>query len=380
VVYYQRRGELPDKRFTTLRGSGGELRYEELVSSSGFNGPSSLLYRLRPPTRVLRVEPGTAPSLELADDGTDRNHCLVVDRVKGSGDELAARTPLFFNDDLVYSISQPSQSSDRFYRNGAADELLLVVDGAGVVETMYGDLAYGPLDFVYLPRATTWRLRPGPEPQRLAVLETSRPCGPPARYRNAAGQFLNRSLYSERDLRTPTLAEPCPDLGEFVVSVKSGRAVSDYVMANHPFDVVGWDGALYPYALNMADIEALSGRVHLMPDMHQVFACEGAVICAITPGRTPDHPDSYPAQADHSADCDEIFYRFATDDGSPVPGVGTVTLHTRAAAHGPKPGFEQRSLPARTHLYGLIIDVIRPVSLTAAAMDADEADYIRAWL
>jgi homogentisate 1,2-dioxygenase len=380
MVYYQRRGRLPAKRFTTLRGPSGDLCYEELVSSLGFNGPSSLLYRLNQPTRVLGVEPGAAPTLEAWEDGTIRNHRLVVERLKGAGDEPASRAPLFFNEDLVYSLSQPTEKGARLYRNGAADELLLVVQGSGVLETMYGELQYGPLDFLYVPRGTTWRLCPGPGPQILVVLETTRPCGPPERYRNAAGQFLARSLYSERDLRAPTLLEPRTDVGEFTVSVKSGRVVTDYLMANHPFDVVGWDGALYPYALNMRDVEALTGRVHLMPDMHQVFGCEGAVICAITPTRTPDHPDAYPAQADHSADCDEIFYRFATDDGSSSSGLGTITLHPRAAAHGPKPGFELRRLPERTHLYGLIIDVIRPVSLTSAAIGADDADYIRAWI
>jgi homogentisate 1,2-dioxygenase len=245
---------------------------------------------------------------------------------------------------------------------------------------MYGDLDYGPLDFLYVPRGTTWRLRPGPSVHNLVVLETSTPCGPPTRYRNGAGQFLARSLYSERDIRTPVLRDARDDAGEFTVVVKAGTMVTDYIMANHPFDVVGWDGALYPYVLNMRDIEPLSGRVHLMPDMHQVFGCDGAVICAITPSRMPDHPDSYPAQADHSADCDEIFYRFATDDGSNVPGLGTITMHTRAVAHGPKPGFEHRRLPERGTLFGLIIDVSRPVSLTAAAMEADDPDYVRAWL
>jgi homogentisate 1,2-dioxygenase len=379
-VYYQRRGIVPAKRFTTLRDDAGALYYEELLSSVGFNGPSSLLYRRHPPTRVLRVEPAVGAVLEASHDATVRNHLLVVDRVKAAGDEVASRVPLYFNDDLVYSLSRPTATGDRLYRNGAADELLLVVEGSGVVETMFGDLDYGPLDFAYVPRGTTWRLRPGPGAHTIVVMETSKPCGPPGRYRNTAGQLLARSLYSERDIRTPALQDPRDDGGEITIAVKSGTVVTDYVMANHPFDVVGWDGALYPYALNMRDIEPLSGRVHLMPDMHQVFGSEGAVICAITPSRLPDHPDSYPAQADHSADCDEIFYRFGTDDGSKVPGLGTITMHTRAVAHGPKPGFEDRRLPERGHLYGLIIDALRPVSLTAAAMEADDPDYVRAWI
>ncbi len=379
MAYYQRQGSVPPKHFTSLRAADGRLCYEELVSSIGFNGPSALLYRLNRPTQVDRVLPSPAPDLARWDPGVIRNHLLEVDRVKGSGDELEARVPLFFNDDLVYSISRPSRVGERFYRNAYADELVLVVEGTGVVETMFGELPYRPLDFIVLPRSITWRLRPDAGPHTLLVLETTSAVGPPARTRNSAGQFLARSLYSERDLRTPLLQPPRDEAGRFEVAVKTGATVSAYVVPHHPFDVVGWDGALYPYALNMADLEPLSGRVHLMPDMHQVFACDGALICAITPSRLPDHPEIYPAQPDHTADCDEIFYRFATD-GPAVPGVGTITLHTRAVAHGPKPGFEDRPLPERSHVYGLIMDVQRPVQLTQAAFDADDDGYVRAWL
>jgi homogentisate 1,2-dioxygenase len=232
---------------------------------------------------------------------------------------------------------------------------------------------------VVIPRGTTWRLRPDDISHTLLVLETAGALAPPERARNSAGQLLARSTYSERDMRTPVLEPVRDEAGEWEVAVKTGPIVTTYVMPHHPLDVVGWDGALYPYAVNLADLEPLSGRVHLMPDMHQVFGAPGAVICAITPGRTPDHPDIYPAQSDHSADCDEIFYRFATD-GPAVPGVGTITVHTRAVAHGPKPGFEDKAMPERTHVYGVIMDVARPVTLTAAAHEADDATYVRAWL
>jgi homogentisate 1,2-dioxygenase len=380
MAYYQRRGRVPAKRFTTLANDHGGIFYEELMTSSGFEGPSSLLYRLRQPTRVLRTVPGAVVGLHAAGDATVRNHLLNVDRVTSSGDELAARTPLYFNDDLVYSLSHPTESSERFVRDAFADELLVIVEGTRVIEAMFGDLDYGPLDVVHVPRGATWRLRPTAGPQTMVVLETSTPCVPPPRYRNAAGQFLARSLYSERDLRLPELQSPHAEAGEFTITVKTGDSVTNYVMANHPFDVVGWDGALYPYALNLADLEPLSGRVHLMPDMHQIFVATGVLISGITPSRMPDHPAAYPAQSDHSADCDEIYYRFGSDDGSKIPGVGTITMHTRAGAHGPKPGFEHRPLPERGHLFGLILDVTRPLSLTAAAMAADDPDYVQAWL
>ena len=379
MPYYQSRGQIPSKHFTVLCRPTGERYYEELLSSGGFNGPAALLYRLRNPTRVKRVEPLPHPPLQRAEDGTTRNHRIDVDLVKGGGDEFEARTPLFFNEDMVYSISKPSAAGTRFYRNGYHDELLLFAKGSGVFESMFGDIAYGRLDFLYVPRGTTWRLRPSLEEHTIVVMETGTTVGPPARYRNPSGQFLARSLYSERDIRGPVLAEPVDQMGDFEVVVRSGDNVSLYTADAHPFDVVGWDGALYPYALNMNDLEPVSGRVNLMPDVHQVFGSEGTAICAITPARLPDHPNAYPGIVDHNADCDEVFYRIASD-ADPVPGVGTITLHTRSANHGPKPGTELTSPGLNSHLIGLIIDLTNPMYPTASTNDIDEEGYVQAWI
>ena len=41
--------------------------------------------------------------------------------------------------------------------------------------------------------------------------------------------------------------------------------------ATHPFDVVGWDGCLYPYTFNIEDYMPITGKVHQPPPVHQVF-------------------------------------------------------------------------------------------------------------
>jgi homogentisate 1,2-dioxygenase len=378
VPIYHRQGTVPAKHFTVLTRPSGERYYEELLSSGGFNGPSSLLYRLRNSTRVDSADAMQSQSRERWDDGPIRNHRVDVDLVKGAGEEYAARTALFFNEDLVYSISKPTEAGERFYRNGFHDELLLVVEGTGVFESIFGELEYSDLDFIYVPRGTTWRLRPDAIEHTIVVLETRSHVGPPDRYRNSSGQFLARSLYSERDIRQPVSREPVDESGSFEVVVRADDRMGLYTMDSHPFDVVGWDGALYPYALNMAVVEPLSGRVSLMPDMHQVFASEGVAISAIVPGRAPDHPDAYPGIIDHNADCDEIFHRLRSD-GPKHPDIGKVTLHTRASQHGPKPGLEPSAPGLATSLYGLIIDTLRPMHIDVAARDADDGNYLSAW-
>ena len=52
------------------------------------------------------------------------------------------------------------------------------------------------------------------------------------------------------------------------------------VGAQHPFDVIGWDGCLYPFVFNIADYEPITGRVHQPPPAHQVWEGNDFVVCA----------------------------------------------------------------------------------------------------
>jgi homogentisate 1,2-dioxygenase len=376
-MYYQRHGDVPDKHFTTLRTATGETTHEELLTSQGFRGPSSILYRLRPAPATLRVEPLAGPPVERWDPGVVRNHELDVQRLVSKGTFFESRVPMFFNDDLVYSICRPTQVG-AFYRNALCDELLLVISGSGVLRSAFGDLAYSPLDLVYVPRGVTTQLADLAGDQLLVVMETRGPLGPPAQHLGPTGQLQDRSLYKERDLRTPAYRGAVDEVGEFEVAVKVGDRATTYVTASHPFDAVGWDGYLYPYAVNLRALEPLSARVHSFPDLYQVFGSEGVAVCAIVPVRSPDHPDSTPTQPDHNADCDEIFHRLGSpSDAAPD---GRVTLHTRAASHGAKPWVKGAPPRERTTGYGIILDVSRPVQLTMAAATADDPDYHRSWV
>ncbi len=379
MTYYQERGTIPAKHFTVLPKPNGGRYYEELHNSLGFNGPLSLLYRINQPSRVLRVEPLTTLPLEPWNEGVVRNHIIDPALLKASGDILDSRVPVAFNADLSYSVASPDRSSDRFYRNAERDELLFIVQGTGTFESTFGVLHYGPMDFICVPRGATWRILPNAEPQRMILLETRGQIQPPARYRNNVGQFMSRATYSERDIRVPELGDPTDEKGEFEIAVKVNEIVTTYVLDSHPLDVVGWAGALYPYALNMRDVEPFSGRVSLDPDMDAVFECEGALVSAITPARFPDHPDAIPNIPDHNTDCDEILYRVASE-GAQVHGLEKLTVHTRAAGHGAKPGHDRAEPGLMNELWAVLIDIINPLQLTTNAIPADDPAYPSAWL
>ncbi len=61
MPHYLRLGTLPKKRHTAHRVQPGYknegIYYEEVVTTAGFGRAYSIVYHLRPPTRVRKVEP-----------------------------------------------------------------------------------------------------------------------------------------------------------------------------------------------------------------------------------------------------------------------------------------------------------------------------------
>ncbi|MCW2527492.1 MAG: hypothetical protein JWM76_2352, partial [Pseudonocardiales bacterium] len=97
-MYYQRHGDLPRKPFTRHTTDAGAELHEELLTSSGFSGPSSLVYRLRPATAINEIKALPGQVSTTWTDGTLTNRRLSLKRIEGGGDVVSGRTLLFFND------------------------------------------------------------------------------------------------------------------------------------------------------------------------------------------------------------------------------------------------------------------------------------------
>jgi homogentisate 1,2-dioxygenase len=283
-MFYVARGNVPPKRHTQHRAADGSFYAEELFGVEGFTGRSSLLYHLVPPTRTHKVEPAADRTsvLEEADDGYHHHRLIDSAGVPARGDAVTGRIPLFFNNDIVMGVVRPAEAMPEglFYRNGEGDELLYVHQGTGLLDTVFGPLPYGPGDYLVLPIGTTWRLEPDAGvDQRMLYLECPSEIEAPKRYRNDYGQLLEHSPFSQRDIRVPGEVAPRTDEGDFVVHVKMRGRLTAYHYRTHPFDVVGWDGYLWPYAFNIGDFEPITGRIHQPPPVHQTCAAPNILVC-----------------------------------------------------------------------------------------------------
>lgn len=392
MAFYRQLGSLPPKRHTQHRDEQGRLYFEELMGEEGFSGDSALLYHRGLPPAIVDSAAWRPPDQRTVPNHPLRHRHLRLPElfpaaVVADTDVVTGRRLILGNDDVRISYVVARRESP-LYRNAVGDELVYIEAGAGVVDTVFGRLPVRTGDQVLLPRATTHRWRPdGPEPLRAYIIEASGHITAPKRYLSKFGQFLEHAPYCERDLHGPT--EPLLESGtdvEVLVKHRPGRDIAGtrLVYATHPFDVVGWDGCLYPYTFNIADFEPITGRIHQPPPVHQAFEGTNFVVCDFVPRKVDYHPLSIPVPYYHSnVDSDEILFycggNYEARRGSGI-GQGSVSVHPGGYAHGPQPGAYERSIGVeRFDELAVMVDTFRPLGLGEGALACEDPDYAWTW-
>jgi homogentisate 1,2-dioxygenase len=376
MAFYRCIGDVPPKRHTQHRRPDGGLYAEELMGEEGFSSDSALLYHRGIPSAIVAARPWELPS-----QATVPNMPLVPRHLKLH--ELVDG-----NADLRISYAVAGETSP-YYRNALGDECVYVESGEATLETVFGAVDVGEGDYVIVPRATTHRWVPeGSEPLRLYAIEANSHIAPPRRYLSKFGQLLEHAPFCERDFRGPQ--EPMLADGEGVeVYVKhrasgGGVAGTVHTHATHPFDVVGWDGCLYPFAFNISDFEPITGRIHQPPPAHQVFEGGNFVICNFVPRKVDYHPLAIPVPYYHSnVDSDEVMFYCGGDyearKGSGI-GQGSISLHPGGHTHGPQPGAVERSIGAEFFdELAVMVDTFRPLELGVAGLDCEDEAYAWTW-
>lgn len=385
MPFYHQLGSVPRKRHIVFRRPDGGLYAEELMGHEGFVGTSSLLYHTHPPTTVLSARKLRDIVLEADTDTSLRHRHFLTARGLTGGSATLDRMPLLFNSDIVMQYVEPDQLDAHFYRNSQADEVVYVVEGTGVLESVFGELPYKSGDYVVIHRNIThrWRLDVSQGPTKLLVMESRGHVRVPSRYRNNFGQMLEGAPFSERDIRRPEHVAPCDEKGEFPIIVKQYDAFNELVLDHHPFDVVGWDGYFYPWIFSIHDFEPIVGRIHQPPPVHQTFQGDGFVICSFCPRPYDFDPQAIPAPYNHSnVDSDEVLF-YASSEFMSRKGIeyGSITHHPDGLPHGPHPGRTEASIGAKyTNELAVMMDSFKPLKVAKRAMAIEDPSYHKSWI
>lgn len=383
MPFYHKIGEIPHKRHTQFRKPDGNLYREEVMGLEGFAGIQSLLYHHFLPPRVLRVEEMGSAVPQYTEFGALQHRAFRTSDVPAGGDPVSARRILLGNNDVTLGVSRATQSMDYFYRNAQAYEVWFVHEGTGEFRSQFGCMNFMPGDYIVIPYGTTWQLALDGSEARFFVIESPSQIEPPKRYRNKYGQLLEHAPYCERDIRVPENLQTFTDKGEFETRVKARNTISRHVLDHHPFDVVGWDGCLYPWIFSIHDFEPITGRIHQPPPVHQTFEGWNFVVCSFVPRLFDYHPQGIPAPYNHSnVNSDEIIY-YVDGDFMSRRGINKydITMHPSGLPHGPQPGATEASIgKQKTEELAVMVDTFHPLNVAVDALELEKPEYMASWL
>jgi homogentisate 1,2-dioxygenase len=378
---YHSLGQLPAKRHAQFR-TNGRLLVEEVMGYEGFSGNESILYHVNSPCRIAEAGDFTPiEHREWTPDAHVHRH-RVTGGLEPEGDPISGRRALMWNNDLEVSLCRPTEETETFFRDGEGDEVFFICEGSGRLETVFGDVPFREHDYLSVPRGTTYRFALDETPQTWLVFHTPGEIETPNRYRNRYGQLLESAPYSQRDFHPPVALQTHRDVGEHDLVVRVRGGLQRYRLDYHPFDVVGWDGYVYPYTFNVHDFEPRTGRFHLPPPVHQTFQGPNFVICSFCPRELDYDPQAVPIPYHHSnLQSEEVIYYVSGEFGSRKGiEVGSVTVHPSGLPHGPQPGLVEKSLGMRrTEELAVMWDTFRPLRMTDLARELDDPAYAYSW-
>lgn len=383
MPHYFSQGQVPHKRHTQFRKPDGGLYSEQLFSTEGFSNDYSLLYHIHPPTVIIGNDTPVDVRPKVAEERMLKHRCFEGFNLNPVKDYLQSRVSVLVNNDCHISLAAPMQSmTTSFFKNADADEVIFVHEGTGTLHTQYGQLTFAYGDYLVIPRGCIYQIHFDSPNNRLFIVESFSPVVPPKRYLSKYGQLLEHSPYCERDIRTPQLAPAIDATGDFLIQTKKKGMLYGIHYGHHPFDVVGWDGCCYPFALSIHDFEPITGRVHQPPPVHQTFDAHNFVICSFVPRLYDYHPQAIPAPYNHSnIDSDEVLY-YVDGDFMSRKNVtrGMITLHPAGIPHGPHPGAVEKSIGKKdTQELAVMVDTFHPLQLTEAALALENDGYVMSW-
>jgi len=385
MPYYVKLGKVPPKRHITFyKDDGVSLYREELFSTKGFSSIYSNKYHIHLPTEVEKIDEIKVFNDEMWDNAPIMYYHFMTDKKQTAGNFLSARQLFMKNANCRISTAHVTEDCDFFYKNSHMSELVFVHHGSGKLLSEYGVLEFKQWDYLIIPKGTIYQMKfDSYDKVKLFIVESTTPFDIPRHFRNEYGQLTEEAPYYERDFRPPSHLDPKDEAGEFRIVMNLAGRHFEYKVPHHPFDVVGWDGFLYPYAFNIADYAPKVGKLHLPPPVHLTFTTGNFVVCSFCPRLFDFHPEAVPAPYFHSnVDSDEVLY-YVDGDFMSRSGIveGSVTLHPMGIPHGPQPGRTEASIGKKeTYEYAVMVDTFTPLYVTTNVKETLVAGYENSWI
>ena len=381
---YLQMGNIPPMHHTA-HFAGDRLLNEYCFTREGFEDPYSTLYLYNPPTNEVESKPYSEAgwgSLPKRDDTLLQRRHFRSSRNQPQGHFISGRIPLAFNDDLTYGLCHPAEFHPAYFANNDADELFFLAQGEIDIQTLFGKLKLVSGDYLILPRSCPYRFTFS-SPPKLIYVEAKQDLSIPKEFINGSGQLKMDAPYSERSFRCPEWDADLME-GDKPVSIVRKRqgAFTHTLYSQNYFKMTGWDGYVYPFAINLNNIQPKTGRVHLPPSSHLTFAGGGFAVMSFLPRVLDFDENAVPCPFYHSSvDCDELlFYHSGDFTSRKTIERGSISYHPSGIPHGPHPGAYKNSIGLKqTNEQAVMVDTFAPLFLTRQSEELEDPNYPTSW-
>ncbi len=375
-MFYVKNGHVPEYRHTY--DNKDSIYREELFGLNAFDGPYSLIYHKYDPTEFYDYE-----FIKLEDEPYDdeiKHRHIRTSKIPRSGN-IFSRTIIFENDTLKISIIKPEENNSKeYFRNAFATEIFYIHSGSGKIISIFGELEFKKHDYIYIPKGTTYKYE-CTEDTYILCIESSENIDIPARYLNRYGQIKEGSPYYTRNFRIPVF-KTYEENGGYVINIRYENGHARLKRKHQVFDAVGWDGYLYPYAINVMDMAPIVGKLHMPPPVHETFEGKTFMIGTFLPRPFDFHERSIPISYFHNnIDSDEFLF-YSSGNFMSRKGIeqGSITLHVHGILHGPQPGVLEKSIGAKfTDEIGIMVETYKSLRMPDKIKEFEDKNYNLSW-
>jgi len=203
-----------------------------------------------------------------------------------------------------------------------------------VLETEFGPLRYREGDWVYIPKACTFRQVPDDESVLLLIQTTDELRVPPP------GQLGRHFPFDPSQVVIPDPAPmdgpPPSGADSYEVRLIHDGGPTTLTYQHHPLDVAGWRGDNFAFTFNIADYNVVtSDSVHLPPTVHLFMQAAGVYVMNFLPKPAEGVPGTERTPWYHrNVDYDEIaFFHAGSLYGIPMPP-GLISHAPQGVHHG----------------------------------------------
>ena len=376
-MFYVKQGKMPDLRHTF--DDRKNLLREELFGEESFEGPYSLLYHKNEPTEVHSIMEKRKATVKPSGKAISHKHFRSLELGR-EGSFITGRKVLMYNNRLSIGVIQPELPMEGMQRNALSEFIGYIHSGSGTLVSPFGNLRFGVGDYLYIPKGLTFFIEYSKD-LSIFYMESADRIGIPQRYLNIYGQIKEGSPYYTRDFRYPLLEKPAhPGNGKVFVDYGDRFIVED--RKNSIFDVVGWDGYLYPFAVNVERFSPIVGKLHMPPPVHEHFCGKSFMLGTFLPRLFDFHPKSVPISYYHNnIDVDEVLF-YSTGNFMSRKGIapGSITVHVRGIIHGPQPGAVEGAIGKKsTDEVAVMIEAYDPLKFTEISEGVEDTGYMMSW-